>query len=69
MLYSQGVFDVSEGMTVTVPECTISNQSVALFDANHGQLGVVYCGESREVTDDEVSAEDKHIYAMMRTRR
>ena len=67
MLYSQGVFDVSEGMTVTVPECTIGYQSVLMFDANHGQLGVVYCGESREVTPDEVSTEDKHIYAMMRT--
>jgi hypothetical protein len=67
MLYSQGVFDVSEGMTVTVPECTIGYQSVLMFDANHGQLGVVYCGESREVTADEVSTEDKHIYAMMRT--
>jgi uncharacterized membrane protein len=67
MLYSQGVFDVSEGMTVTVPKCTIGYQSVLLFDANHGQIGVVYCGESREVTADEVSTEDKHIYAMMRT--
>jgi uncharacterized membrane protein len=67
MLYSQGVFDVSAGMTVTVPECTIGYQSVLMFDANHGQLGVVYCGESREVTADEVSTEDKHIYAMMRT--
>jgi uncharacterized membrane protein len=67
MLYSQGVFDVSEGMTVTVPEGTTGYQSVLMFDANHGQIGVVYCGESREVTADEVSTEDKHIYAMMRT--
>jgi uncharacterized membrane protein len=67
MLYSQGVFDVSKGMTVTVPDCTVGYQSVLLFDANHGQLGVVYCGESRELTADQVSTEDKHIYAMMRT--
>ena len=67
MLYSQGVFDVSKGMTVTVPKCAIGYQSVLMFDANHGQLGVVYCGESREVTPDQVSTEDKHIYAMMRT--
>jgi hypothetical protein len=67
MLYSQGVFDVSEGMTVTVPDCTTGYQSVALFDANHGQIGVVYCGDSREVTADQVSTEDKHIFAMMRT--
>jgi uncharacterized membrane protein len=67
MLYSQGVFDVSEGMTVTVPKCTTGYQSVLMFDANHGQIGVVYCGESRKVTADDVSTEDKHIYAMMRT--
>jgi uncharacterized membrane protein len=67
MLYSQGVFDVSEGMTVTVPKCTTGYQSVLMFDANHGQIGVVYCGESREVTADQVSTEDKHVYAMMRT--
>jgi uncharacterized membrane protein len=67
MLYSQGVFDVSAGMTVTVPECTTGYQSVLMFDANHGQIGVVYCGESREVTAGQVSTEDKHIYAMMRT--
>jgi uncharacterized membrane protein len=67
MLYSQGVFDVSEGMTVAVPACTTGYQSVLMFDANHGQIGVVYCGETRKVTADQVSTEDKHIYAMMRT--
>jgi hypothetical protein len=67
MLYSQGVFDVSAGLTVTLPACTTGYQSVHMFDANHGQLGVVYCGETRTITAADVSTLDKHIYAMMRT--
>lgn len=67
MLYSQGVFDASNGLTVTVPDCTTGYQSVQMFDANHGQIGVVYCGESRKVKAEDVSTEDKHIFVMMRT--
>lgn len=67
MLYSQGVFDATEGLTVTVPDCITGYQSVHMFDADHGQIGVVYCGESRKVAAEDVSTKDKHIFAMMRT--
>jgi len=67
MLYSQGVYDVSESLTVMMPDCKTGYQSVHMFDANHGQLGVVYCGETKTITAADVSTSDKHIYAMMRT--
>ena len=67
MLYSHGVFDASEGLTITMPEQTTSYQSVHLFDANHAQIDVVYAGEVKKVTPDQISTASKHIYAMMRT--
>ena len=67
MLYSQAVFDASQGLTVEVPNCTTGYQSVHLFDANHGQLGVVYCGEQATITSDDISTVGKHVFATIRT--
>lgn len=67
MLYSHGVFDASNSLSVSMPERMTGYHSVHLFDANHGQLGVVYAGETLEVSPDDISTTDKHIYAMMRT--
>ncbi len=67
MLYSHGVFDASEGLEITVPEAGLAYQSAHVFDANHGQLGVFYPGESTTITADDVSTENKHIYVLLRT--
>ncbi len=67
MLYSHGVFDASKGLTITMPKKMSGYHSVHLFDANHGQLGVVYSGESMAINPKDISTTDKHIYAMMRT--
>ena len=67
MLYSHGVFDASEGLEITVPEATTAYQSVHLFDSNHGQLGVVYSGESKKIAPEDIGTDEKHIYVLMRT--
>lgn len=67
MLYSHGVFDASKGLSVTMPKAMTGYHSVHLFDANHGQLGVVYAGETLEISPDDISTTDKHIYTLMRT--
>ena len=67
MLYSHGVFDASKGLTITMPGKMTGYQSVHLFDANHGQLGVVYSGETLTIKPQDIGTTDKHIYAMMRT--
>ncbi len=67
MLYSHGVFDASEGVQITVPETEVAYLSAHAFDANHGQLGVVYPGETLNISADDVSTENKHIYVLLRT--
>ncbi len=67
MLYSHGVFDASKGLEVIVPEATTGYQSVHVFDSNHGQLGVVYAGETRKIQPEDISTNEKHIYILMRT--
>ncbi len=56
-----------EYATVMMPKAMTGYHSVHLFDANHGQLGVVYAGETLEISPDNLSTTDKHIYALMRT--
>ena len=67
MLYSHGVFDASKGLTVTMPKQMTGYHSLHLFDSSHAQVAVVYSGETKEISPDQISTTDKHIYAMMRT--
>ena len=67
MLYSHGVFDASKGIEIIVPGATTGYQSVHLFDSNHGQLGVVYAGESKKIAPEDIGTDEKHIYILMRT--
>lgn len=67
MLYSHGVFDASEELTVVMPEQMTGYQSVHIFDASHAQVAVVYAGETRTIGPEEVSTSGKHVYIMMRT--
>ena len=57
MLYSHGVFDASKGLTVTMPEQMTGYHSVHLFDGSHGQVAVVYPGETRKIQPDDISTE------------
>ncbi|MCP3852788.1 MAG: DUF1254 domain-containing protein, partial [Gammaproteobacteria bacterium] len=65
LIYSYGVFDASEGLTVTVPPYDLY-QSVQIFDENHVTLKVVYPGESATITKDQLTYGD-HVYLFMRT--
>ena len=67
MLYSHGVFDASKGLTVVMPKQMTGYHSLHLFDASHAQVAVVYSGETKEISPDQISTKDKHVYAMMRT--
>lgn len=67
MLYSHGVFDASKGLTVTMPEQMTGYQSLHMFDASHAQIAVIYAGETRNISPNQISTTDKHIYSMMRT--
>ena len=57
MLYSHGVFDASQNLTVSVPDKMTGYQSAHLFDANHAQLGVVYPGESKTIKPADITTE------------
>jgi len=65
LIYSYGVYDASEGLTVTVPPYDLY-QSVQIFDENHVTLKVVYPGESATITKDQLTYGD-HVYLFMRT--
>ena len=67
MLYSHGVFDASKGLTIVMPNQMTGYQSVHIFDGSHGQVAVVYAGETKQVKPEDISTTDKHVYAMMRT--
>ena len=67
MLYSHGVFDASKGLTVTMPDQMTGYHSLHLFDQNHVQVAVVYAGETKEISPEQISTTDKHVYTMMRT--
>ncbi|PCH96976.1 MAG: hypothetical protein COB83_03590 [Gammaproteobacteria bacterium] len=67
MLYSHGVFDASKGLTVTMPDQMTGYQSLHMFDASHAQVAVIYAGETRKISPNQISTTDKHVYSMMRT--
>lgn len=67
MLYSHAVFDASKGLTVTMPDQMTGYHSLHMFDANHAQVAVIYAGETRKISPDQISTSDKHVYSMMRT--
>lgn len=65
LIYSYAVFDASEGLEITVPEYDFY-QSVQVFDENHITLDVVYPGETKTISPDELTYGD-HVYLFMRT--
>jgi uncharacterized membrane protein len=67
MIYSYGVFDISEGLTITIPEYDLY-QSVQIFDENHITLVAVYPGETVSLELDDVTY-GEHVYLFMRTQR
>lgn len=64
-IYSYGVFDVSGGLTVTVPDYEYL-QLVHIFDENHVTLDVVYQGHTADVAPADLS-HGSHVYLFMRT--
>lgn len=64
-IYSYGVFDASEGLTVTVPDYDFL-QLVQIFDENHVTLRVAYPGETAHVSPDDLTY-GSHVYLFMRT--
>lgn len=64
-IYSYGVFDASEGVTISMPEGELY-QSVQVFDENHVTLGVAYPGEVMTIDADQLT-KGNHVYLFMRT--
>jgi hypothetical protein len=64
-IYSYGVFDVSGGLTVSVPDHEYL-QSVQIFDENHVTLDVVYQGQTAHVSASDLT-HGSHVYLFMRT--
>lgn len=67
LIYSYGVYNVSGGITVEVPDYDLY-QIVQIFDENHVTLGVVYPGEKVTLGIDDISY-GKHVYLFMRTQK
>jgi hypothetical protein len=67
LIYSYGVFDVSGGLTIRVPEYDLY-QSVQIFDENHVTLAAVYPGEEFVLGPDDATY-GEHLYLFMRTQR
>lgn len=67
LIYSYGVYDVSGGLEVTVPEYDLY-QTVQIFDENHITLAMVYPGEHVKLGKDDVTY-GEHIYLFIRTQR
>jgi len=65
-IYSYAVYDVSGGLKITVPEYDLY-QIVQVLDENSVTIGVVYPGETKEFTKEDLSYGD-HVYLFMRTR-
>ncbi|MGO2320033.1 MAG: hypothetical protein ACTH6O_13835 [Vibrio toranzoniae] len=65
LIYSYGVFDASQGLTVTVPDYDLY-QSVQVFDENHVTLDVAYPGETINIDQTQLTYGD-HVYLFMRT--
>lgn len=64
-IYSYGVFDASQGLTVTVPPYEYL-QTVQVFDENHVTLAVVYQGQTARIAPSDLT-HGSHVYLFMRT--
>ena len=67
LIYSYGVYDVSGGLEVSVPEYDLY-QIVQIFDENHVTVAVVYPGDTVKLSMDDVTY-GNHLYLFMRTQR
>jgi len=67
LIYSYGVYDVSGGLEVTVPEYELY-QIVQIFDENHVTLAVVYPGQTVKIGPNDVTY-GQYVYLFMRTQR
>lgn len=67
MMYSHSVFDASQGLSIEIPKSKLGYQSAQVFDLYHGQLGMVYSGESLDISPDDISTDVKHVYIFLRT--
>lgn len=65
-IYSYAVYDVSGGLKISVPEYDLY-QIVQVLDENSVTIGVVYPGETKEFTKEDLTYGD-HVYLFMRTR-
>ena len=64
-IYSYGVFDVSEGLTITIPAYE-RLQLVQVFDEDHVTIGVVLPGQTLSFIKEDLNYGD-HVYLFMRT--
>lgn len=64
-IYSYGVFDISDGLTITIPEYDLL-QLVQVLDENSVTIGVAYPGDTLTLDKSDVSYGD-HVYLFMRT--
>lgn len=64
-VYSYGVFDASQGITITIPEYDLY-QSAHVIDENHLTLAVVHAGETASIDPNALSF-GEHVYVMIRT--
>lgn len=65
LVYSYGVWDVSEGLTIEVPDYDLL-QLVQVLDENSVTIGVAYPGDTLAIDADDVT-HGNHVYLFMRT--
>ncbi|HEY7296903.1 MAG TPA: DUF1254 domain-containing protein [Xanthobacteraceae bacterium] len=65
LIYSYGVYDISGGLTIEVPDYDLL-QLVQVLDENSVTIAVVYPGQKVKLGPDDVSYGD-HVYLFMRT--
>ncbi len=65
LIYSYGVFDISKGITISVPKWDLL-QLVQGIDENHVTIGVVYPGQTATFKPSQTSY-GSHVYLFMRT--
>lgn len=65
LIYSYGVYDASKGLEISVPPYDLYH-IVHVFDENHVTLDVVYPGETKTISPDQLTYGD-HVYLFMRT--
>ena len=65
LIYSYAVVDVTDGATFGVPPTEVF-QVAQLIDENHYVVDIVYPGETKSVTADQLST-GSHVYVLART--